>query len=104
MSSRIFRDGALAGQVALVTGGGTNLGKAVATELAACGATVVIAGRREEVLVDTVGEEGRLAGRTRDFKIVHLEGPASLLGRLVEVEIRAAGPNAVIGSLPETTH
>jgi tRNA-2-methylthio-N6-dimethylallyladenosine synthase len=61
-------------------------------------------GRREQVLVDTVGEEGRLAGRTRDFKIVHLEGPASLLGRLVEVEIHAAGPNALVGSVPETPH
>lgn len=48
--SRVFADGALAGQVALVTGGGTNLGKAAAEELIRCGATVVIAGRREDVL------------------------------------------------------
>ena len=40
----------LGGQVALVTGGGTNLGKAAAAELARCGADVVIAGRREDVL------------------------------------------------------
>jgi citronellol/citronellal dehydrogenase len=48
--SRVLADGALAGQVALVTGGGTNLGKAAAAELARCGAAIVIAGRREEVL------------------------------------------------------
>ena len=48
--SRVFADGALTGQVALVTGGGTNLGKAAAAELARCGAAVVIAGRREEIL------------------------------------------------------
>jgi citronellol/citronellal dehydrogenase len=58
VSSRIFRDGMLSGQVALVTGGGTNLGKAVAAELAACGASVVIAGRRAEVLAEAASEIG----------------------------------------------
>ena len=35
--SRVFREDALAGQVAIVTGGGTNFGKAAAAELARCG-------------------------------------------------------------------
>jgi citronellol/citronellal dehydrogenase len=48
--SAIFAPGLLSGQVALVTGGGTGLGKATAHELARCGATVTIAGRRAEVL------------------------------------------------------
>jgi len=56
--SRVFADGALAGRVALVTGGGTNLGKAAATELARCGASVMIAGRREEVLEEAAAEIG----------------------------------------------
>lgn len=50
MSSRIFADGLLDGQVAIVTGGGTGLGRAAAAELVACGASVVIAGRRADVL------------------------------------------------------
>ncbi len=57
-ASRVFVDGALEGTVALVTGGGTNLGKAAATELAACGAEVVIAARRQEVLEETAGQIG----------------------------------------------
>jgi citronellol/citronellal dehydrogenase len=57
--SRVFVDGVLEGQVAIVTGGGTNLGKAAAKELARCGASILIAGRRAEVLeaaADEVGE------------------------------------------------
>lgn len=48
--SSVFAPGLLDGTVALVTGGGTGLGRAAAAELAACGAQVVICGRREEVL------------------------------------------------------
>jgi citronellol/citronellal dehydrogenase len=57
-ASRVFADGALDGRVAIVTGGGTNLGKAAAAELARCGAQVVIAGRRAEVLEAAAGEIG----------------------------------------------
>jgi len=38
------------GQVALVTGGGTGIGKAVARELLQLGATVIISGRKQEKL------------------------------------------------------
>ncbi len=48
----------LRGRVALVTGGGTNLGKAAALELARCGADLVIAGRRDDVLEQAANEIG----------------------------------------------
>jgi NAD(P)-dependent dehydrogenase (short-subunit alcohol dehydrogenase family) len=54
----MFAPQALAGNVALVTGGGTNLGKAAAAELVRCGASVVIGGRREKVLGDAAEELG----------------------------------------------
>ena len=54
-------------------------------------------GSVEEVLVDTVGEGEQLSGRTRDFRIVHLQGPAEWLGRFLSVEITRSGPNALVG-------
>src|SRR6185437_3207526 len=53
MPSEIFRPGLLEGQVAIVTGGGSGIGRATALELASCGATVVVAGRRAEPLEET---------------------------------------------------
>jgi citronellol/citronellal dehydrogenase len=58
-ASRIFAPGLLDGRVALVTGGGTGLGRATAAELHACGATVAIAGRRAEVLKAAAGRIGK---------------------------------------------
>jgi len=49
-ASRIFAEGLLREQVAVVTGGGTGLGRATAAELHACGARVAIVGRRAQVL------------------------------------------------------
>jgi citronellol/citronellal dehydrogenase len=60
--SSIFAAGMLRGQSALVTGGGTGLGKATALELARCGARVTIAGRREDVLVEAAAEIDALVG------------------------------------------
>jgi citronellol/citronellal dehydrogenase len=69
-ASRIFAADLLAGRVAVVTGGGTGLGKASARELIACGARVVIAGRREDVLSAAARELGDrctyVAGDIRD--------------------------------------
>jgi citronellol/citronellal dehydrogenase len=60
--SAVFAKGLLSGQVALVTGGGTGLGKATAIELVRCGARVVIAGRRAETLEAATAEILRAIG------------------------------------------
>jgi citronellol/citronellal dehydrogenase len=53
-SSRIFAPDLLDGQVCIVSGAGTGLGKAAALELARLGATVVGCGRRTEPLEEMV--------------------------------------------------
>ncbi|MGP1676154.1 MAG: SDR family oxidoreductase [Burkholderiales bacterium] len=49
----MFKPDLLAGRVAFITGGGTGLGKAIATHYVRHGAKVVLVGRREAVLRDT---------------------------------------------------
>jgi citronellol/citronellal dehydrogenase len=53
-ASAIFRDGLLEGVVALVSGGGSGIGRATALELARLGARVTVCGRREQPLRETV--------------------------------------------------
>src|SRR5919201_5525519 len=84
MPSALFRPGLLDGQVALVTGGGSGLGRATALELAACGARVVVAGRRLEPLQATASacEEGRCEPVTCDIR--EEDQVAELVGAVLE--------------------
>ena len=71
----MFRDGLFEGQVALVTGGGSGIGLATATELAALGARVAICGRKVEKIEAALVElerggiaKDRLFGDTCDIR------------------------------------
>jgi citronellol/citronellal dehydrogenase len=62
-ASEVFAPRLLSGQVALVTGGGTGLGRETALEFVRCGASVTIAGRRSDVLEEAVERiEAEVAG------------------------------------------
>ena len=70
MPSKIFQPGLLDGQVAIVTGGGSGLGRASALELAALGAQVVVCGRRADPLEETAAqsEGGRVEAQVCDIR------------------------------------
>ncbi|MER9641001.1 SDR family NAD(P)-dependent oxidoreductase [Mesorhizobium sp. M0239] len=56
----------IAGKHALVTGGGSGVGRAVALALAAAGIDVTICGRREAELTEVAGENDRIFGIVAD--------------------------------------
>lgn len=70
MSSLVFRDDLLRAQVAIVSGGGSGIGRAIALELASLGAEVVICGRREGPLHDTAALDpsGRIEAAVCDIR------------------------------------
>ncbi len=96
----IFRPGLFDGQVILVTGGGTGIGRCIAHELASLGATAVLAGRREEPLQQVVAEIEEAGGRAahralnirdRDAVDAALAGLVADHGRLDGVVNNAGG-------------
>ena len=68
----------LAGRTALVTGGGTGLGRSIALGLSAAGAQVVIAARREDVLRTTAAEIADATGNPVGFDLVDIRDRASV--------------------------
>ena len=74
-------------KVALVTGAGTGIGKAVALALMAAGYSVVLAGRRLEPLQQVVRESGQTAGSLRAVPVVtDVSQPASVAALFKQIK------------------
>jgi len=73
-----FRDGLLDGQVCVVSGGGSGMGRAMAYLLTRLGARVVICGRRQEKLDETVAGIRRLLDRDVGHKAMTIRDPAQV--------------------------
>jgi NAD(P)-dependent dehydrogenase (short-subunit alcohol dehydrogenase family) len=78
------------GRTAVVTGGGTGIGAAIAADLCQAGARVLIAGRREKELRDTVARI-QAAGGQVGYRVTDLTVASECTGLLQEVE-RRHGP------------
>ena len=63
----VFRPDLFAGKVAIVTGGGSGIGRCTAHELASLGARIALVGRKLEKLTSVQGEIARAAGEARCF-------------------------------------
>jgi citronellol/citronellal dehydrogenase len=86
----VFRSALFEGRTVLVTGGGTGLGRCTAHELGSLGATVVIAGRREEVLAATA-EEIRADGGRCEFETMDVRDEESVTGAVAKI-VERVGP------------
>ncbi len=80
----VFRAGLFDGQVALVTGGGSGIGRGIADTLAALGAHVVLASRKQE-RVDTAAAEIRAAGGKASGIAVDVREPERVQQMMADV-------------------
>jgi len=87
----------LNGRVALVTGGGSGIGRAIAAALAGAGADVVVLGRRSDPLAETVAAIGTAAVVVGD--LARLDGIPTLAEKAAmpfgppDILVNAAGVN-----------
>lgn len=88
---------------AIVTGGGTGIGAVIARDLAASGARVLIAGRREARLRETA-EQIRAAGGTIGYRVTDLADSGEC-DALVQAAVETFGPvDILINCAGVTSH
>ncbi len=79
-----FRDDALAGQVCLVSGGGSGIGRAIAYALTRLGAQVAICGRRAEKLDETAAGIKKHLGKTVMTRAMTIRDPEAVRSLMEE--------------------
>jgi len=79
-----FRDDALAGQVCLVSGGGSGIGRVIAYALTRLGAEVAICGRCAEKLEETAAGIKKHLGKTVMTRAMTIRDPEAVRGLLEE--------------------
>ena len=110
--SGMLPDGTLAGKTALVTGGGTGLGKAMALEFARLGANVVVAGRKHDVLLAAEKEIAAHGGGTHALQldVRRSDDVAAAIDTIVElfgaldILVNNAAGNFIVPSLDLTAN
>ena len=82
--------GAFAGKVALVTGAGKNIGRAIALDLAREGASVIVNGRSDRALVDSTVAEINAAGGQAIGALADVTDPDAV-ARMVDAAVASFG-------------
>ena len=98
MKSLALPAGALKGKVAVVTGGGTGLGKAMALAFAGLGAQVAIAARRMDVLEATAKEISAATGSKVIPITMNVKNPDDVAAMASTVEAELGLPNIVVNN------
>ena len=83
----VFRPDLLAGQVALITGGGTGIGLGIAASLAAAGADIAIASRKPEHLEQAAEQLRAIGPRVRTVE-VNVREPDSVTRMMEQISQR----------------
>lgn len=86
------------GKVVFITGGGTGLGKAMATQFSALGATVVISSRKQDVLDATAAEIRAATGGTVLAVAADVREPEAVARALDACEKAAGLPDVVVNN------
>lgn len=88
--------GALDGKVALVTGAGKNIGRAIALTLARDGATVVANGRSDAAAIEAVAQEIRAAGGRAVAHLADVSQEAPVAAMAAEVAGSLGGVDILV--------
>lgn len=99
----------LSKKVVLITGGGTGIGKAIATTFAEAGASVVIAGRREEKLQEVCNELSEYSVRYQTVDVTDITGVSKMVAWVnqefgpIDILVNNAGMNVLDRQMDKLT-
>ena len=93
-----YRDGLLSGQVMLIAGGGSGMGRATAYLAARLGAEVMVCGRRSEKLQETANGIRQRLGRDIAWKAMTIRDPDQVEALMDETIARFGRLDTVVNS------
>ena len=93
----IFANDVMKNKVVLVTGGATGIGKGIASLFGQYGAKVMIASRKEQVLV-SAAKDLQQAGVEADFCVCDIREPAAVEQLMVAVRARFGGLDILVNN------
>jgi NAD(P)-dependent dehydrogenase (short-subunit alcohol dehydrogenase family) len=94
----VYRDNLMQGKTAIISGGGSGMGRAMAVLFARLGAEVAICGRREEKLLEVRDAVKSLVGKTVAHKSLSIRDADAVEAFMDETFSRFGAPSVLINS------